>query len=440
MTLLDRFRHHMSSLDLSRGRALLAVSGGPDSVALLDLLSRSRDLHGLGLVVAHLDHGIHPDSSRVAEQVQSIAASYQLPVELGLLSLGSAATETLARERRYAWLEELRARTGSEYVLTAHHADDQVETVLMRVLSGSGPAGLAGMAAVQGRLVRPLLPFHKVELAEYLSERGLQGWLDPANTDPRHLRSWIRTDLLPILRSRIVTAESNLQRLATHAASDRAAWDAVLDQLPGLDVRTDYGGISVAASALADYDSPLIQAAILALARRVGCPLGPSRAGRVRSLLYGTLSGSRVPLGGEWTAELAFGRLRIFRAEVEGQPEPLTVQGLQGRGTWGRWQFHWQRDIAPQRQDRAGYSAWFTLDQLTVRSWMAGEKLKPLGGTGRRLVVRCFQEERVPRSRRSLWPVLAQLEDIMWVPGVCRSDAKVPDVGSEALRVDAQYA
>jgi tRNA(Ile)-lysidine synthetase-like protein len=158
------------------------------------------------------------------------------------------------------------------------------------------------------------------------------------------------------------------------------------------------------------------------------------------SLLRTGTSGARVPLGSDWTAELAFGRLRIFRAEVEGQHEPLSVQGLQGQGTWGRWQFYWRRDVAPERQDRAGYSAWFTLDPLTVRSWMPGEKLKPLGGTGRRLVVRCFQEERVPRSRRSFWPVLAQSADIMWVPGVCRSDAGVPEPGSEALRVDAQYS
>src|SRR5829696_8169375 len=181
MTLLSGFRDHISGFDLRQGRALVAVSGGPDSVALLDLMSRSRDLHGLDLIVAHLDHGIHSESSRVAQQVQSIAASYQVPIEVGRLSLGSSATETVARERRYAWLEALRAGTDSDYIFTAHHADDQVETVLMRVLGGSGPAGLAGMAAVQGKLVRPLLPFHKAELAEYLKERGLQGWLDSAN-------------------------------------------------------------------------------------------------------------------------------------------------------------------------------------------------------------------------------------------------------------------
>jgi len=238
----------------------------------------------------------------------------------------------------------------------------------------------------------------------------------------------------------VVGVESNLQRLATQAASDRAAWDAVLDRLPGLDLRTEHDGISVAAPPLADYDSPLIQAAILALARRAGCPLGPRRAGRVRSLLHGALSGTRVPLGAGWTAELAFGRLRIYPGDQEGSREPLTLQGRHGRGVWGRWQFQWQPDAAPERYDRAGLSAWFTLDALTVRAWAPGEKLKPIGAVGRRLVVRCFQDVRVPRSRRGSWPVVAQCEDVMWVPGVCRSAAGLPEAGSESLRVDAQYA
>jgi tRNA(Ile)-lysidine synthetase-like protein len=97
-------------------------------------------------------------------------------------------------------------------------------------------------------------------------------------------------------------------------------------------------------------------------------------------------------------------------------------------------------ETAPERQDRAGLSAWFTPDPLLVRAWLPGERLKPLGGAGRRLIVRCFQEVRVPRSRRQSWPVLARNDDIIWIPGVCRSDALLPVGGTEALRIDAEYA
>ncbi len=237
MSLPERFAESLRNLELPAGTALAAVSGGPDSVALLDLLVRTQDSHGLRLVVAHADHGIHPESGRVAEQVRALAASHGLPFETTQLKLGASAGETLARARRYAWLEEVRIRVGAAFIFTAHHADDQVETVLMRALSGSGPAGLSGMAAMRGRLVRPLLPFSRADLAEYARERGLTAWVDPANADPRHLRSWIRTQLLPEIRRRLPQIDSNLERLSRQAADDRAAWDALLELLPGLDLR-----------------------------------------------------------------------------------------------------------------------------------------------------------------------------------------------------------
>jgi tRNA(Ile)-lysidine synthase len=346
-----------------------------------------------------------------------------LPFVVGRLELGPDAGETRAREERYAWLEAARVGNEARYIVTAHHADDQAETVLMRVLEGSGPAGLAAMAPVSGALVRPLLPFRRAQLAAYLEERGLTGWIDPANSDPRHLRSWTRTQLLPLVRSRLPDVDHRLLRLARHAREDRAAWDAVLDLLPGLDLQVEAEGISVAAPALAGYDSELAQAVLLAAARRVGCRLVPSRIGRVLDLLEGGASGSRVPLGGRWMAELAFGRLRIAPLDEATGLHPWTLEGQSGEGVWGRWRFRWEPATAPARQGRAGLSAWFTPDPLVVRAWSAGEKLRPLGGAGHRLVVRCFQELRVPRGWRSSWPVLAENDEVLWIPGVCRSDA-----------------
>ncbi|MGH7534775.1 MAG: tRNA lysidine(34) synthetase TilS, partial [Gemmatimonadales bacterium] len=305
MDLLDRFQTHLTHLALPPGRALVAVSGGPDSVVLLDLLHRTSASHRLELIVAHVDHGIHPASSVVAGRVERLARELGLPVEIGRLNLGPDAGETRAREQRYAWLEGARRRHGAAVILTAHHADDQAETVLMRVLAGSGPAGLAGITEVSGHLVRPLLPFRRGVLTRYVRERGLAVWIDPANQDPRHLRSWLRCDVLPILRARLPEVDATLLRVGLQAAGDRAAWDAVLDLLPGLDPRVEDGGISVAAPLVAGYDSALGQGVLLALARRAGCPMGPARAGRVLGLVARGASGTSIPLASGWRAELA---------------------------------------------------------------------------------------------------------------------------------------
>ena len=440
MRLTERFMAHLPTLKVDGKRVLIAVSGGSDSLALLDLLVAARVRHALDLVVAHVDHGIHPENGLVAERVQMVSAGYGVPIEVGRLALGAGATETEAREHRYAWLEEARRRTGADLILTAHHADDQVETILMRVLAGSGPAGLAGMAPQQRRVVRPLLPFRRAELEEHVRSAGLDPWVDPANSDSRHQRSWIRGELLPMLRGRLGEVDLNLLRVGQHAAADRAAWDAVLDVLPGLDLRAEPAGISVAAHTLGNYDSALTQATILALARRAGCPLGPTRAQRVISLLRSGSSGARAPLGGFWTAELSFGRLLIRHAPAEPPPLPWPLTSDEGAGVWGRWRFRWHRAVAPEQQERSALSAWFTLEPLTVRAWAPGDKVRPLGGNGRRLIVRCFQDARVPRSSRRSWPVVTGTRDIVWVPGVCRSADWVPPAGVEALRVDAQYA
>ncbi|HEX6107582.1 MAG TPA: tRNA lysidine(34) synthetase TilS [Gemmatimonadales bacterium] len=440
MDLLHRFRAHLASLALPPGRALVGVSGGPDSMALLELLARSVDVHRQELIVAHADHGIHPRSTEVSLRVREAAEARGLASEVTALGLGAAAGETIARAARHAWLARTADRLDAHLVFLGHHGDDQAETVLMRALEGSGPAGLAGMPAVAGRLVRPLLPFSRTELAEFAHREALPVWIDPANTDSRHLRSWIRCDLLPVLRRRLPDVDRRLRRLAGAAARQRAAWDAALTQLPELDVRREEDAISVAGAPLQGYDSALSEALVMAAARRIGCPVGPVRAARILRLVAEGRSGAETPLGAGWRAELAFGRLRLARVADVGEDPPWVLEQASGERLWGRWRLRWRPDTAPERQERAAFVAWFSPAPLEVRAWRPGDRVRPLAGRGRRLVVRCFQDRRVSRRHRMAWPVLARQEAVVWVPGVCRSDALLPAWGTEAVRVDAEYA
>ncbi len=436
MDLLERFTRHLATLGLAPGRALVAVSGGADSAALLDLLLASRAAHGLELLVAHADHGIHPGSAGVADLVRRRAADVSLPFYSVELNLGPMAGETVARERRYRWLERVRQSAGAGYLITAHQADDQVETVVLRLLHGSGPAGLAGMAAVAGSLVRPLLPFRREELARYVLERGLDVWDDPANHDPRHLRSWLRQRVLPGIEARVPDLHARLTGTAAQAALDRAAWDQALERLPGIDWRQEVDGASVAVAGTAGYDSPLLTALLMAAARRAGCRLGPRRAERVVRFLRRGASGARVELGSGWALALAFGRAHFVEPPSPSPGEQWPLDGEAGAQEWGRWRFRWSGEIAPARQERMALRAWFSPGELAVRPWRPGDRLRPVGGIGNRLVVRCFQDARVPRHRRERWPVLVAADGVVWVPGVCRSDHRLPRAGAEALRVD----
>ena len=435
-----RFREHFAALDVAPAHLLVAVSGGPDSVALLDLLHASREALGLELTVAHVDHGIHPDSGRVAGMVRDLAAEYGLPFIARELALGPETSETTARAARYRAIETMRREAGAGFIATAHHADDQAETVLMRTLRGSGPAGLAAMAGRRGKLVRPLLPFRRDDLARHLQAIGRPSWADPANSDPRHLRAWLRADILPVLRGRLPDVEARLGRVAEQASIDRQAWDALLETLPGLDVRTESDGISVASKALEIVDRNILMCIMMAAARRCGISLGPTRAARVARLLDSGQSGAHVPIGGGWIAELAFGRLRLARPGLRSSGRIRPLSGESGALLLPGWRFSWGTAAAPERQDRLSMTAWFAPAPLGLRAWRAGDRIRPLRGRGSRLLVRCFQDARIARSRRAGWPVLESEGSPVWVPGVCRSDRLLPSPGAEALRVDAELA
>jgi tRNA(Ile)-lysidine synthase len=437
MTLQDRFDRHLAGLGLPAGPVLVAVSGGPDSLALLDLLAASPAAAGLRLEVAHVDHGIHRGSGEVAERVRAVAARYGLRYHLRTLDLGPHASETTARLRRYEALAQLAAEAGTRLLLTAHHQDDQVETVLMRVLKGSGPAGLAGIASRRGTLVRPLLPFSRAELAVHAVAAGLESWDDPANRDPRHLRSWLRASVLPLLRERIPDVDHRLLALARQAGRDRAAWDALISGLPALDFRSEKAGVSVAAAPLGGYDSVVLRALLAALGRRIGVVIGPARAGRIERLLAQGRSGAVAELGADGAAELSFDRLRLFRgAERPWKGVTVAVDGV-GRVGVGEWVLEWCPEPAPGRLERVSAETWLPPGAYVVRPVRAGDRIRPLGGPGRRLVVRCLQEARVARSRRAAWPVVEADGVPVWVPGACRSAERIPVPGTPAVRMHA---
>ena len=429
--LARRFARHLAGLRLEPRPVLVAVSGGPDSLALLHLLREADE--GLDLIVAHVDHGIHPESAAVAQAVRQAATTLGLPFELTTLKLGANATETVAREARYRWLKAL-SRKLHAWLFTAHHRDDQVETVLMRVLKGSGPAGLAGIAPVSGMLVRPLLPFGRAEIHDWLAEQGIEAWDDPANRDSRHLRSWLRTELLPAARIHVPGLDHKLIGLAEQSATDRAAWDAVVELL-GVESEREGEGFRFDARPLRGKPEPLIEALFVAIARKHGGVFGGRAARRVAELVRSGQSGRRVDLKNGWEAWLQFGRVSVRMAPLIAPADlpELTIDGDSGRAEWDGWEVSWSPDRPPEQQARVTETAWLSPARYTVRAWRQGDRIRPLGGSGSRLVVRCMQDAKVPAAERQLWPVVGDDQGLVWVPQVCRSSLAL--ARAEALRV-----
>jgi tRNA(Ile)-lysidine synthase len=187
-------------------RVVAGVSGGIDSVCMLQLLRDLAPEYSLELHVVHLDHMLRPESGADAAFVRQLAGRAGLPVTVGHARVGAIAgrlgigIEEAGRLARYRLLETVADRIGARRIAVGHHQDDQVETVLLNIVRGAGPGGLAGMRPRRGRVVRPLLSVSREEIAAYCRAAGLEWRTDESNSSPEFLRNRIRHHLLPLLR------------------------------------------------------------------------------------------------------------------------------------------------------------------------------------------------------------------------------------------------
>lgn len=177
------------------GRYVVAVSGGVDSMVILDILSHDP---GLELIVAHVDHGIRPDSNEDLELVKSIAKHKGMSFVYTQLNLSSETSEAKAREKRYEFLHETLKDTKSKAIITAHHQDDVIETAIINMLRGTGRKGLSSLSSHTG-LIRPLLNVPKSEILKYAQLNNIIWNEDSTNQDLKYLRNYVRHKLVPKL-------------------------------------------------------------------------------------------------------------------------------------------------------------------------------------------------------------------------------------------------
>lgn len=222
-------------LRIADGAAIvLAVSGGPDSIALLHGAALLAPERAWRLTVAHLDHALRPTSAEEAAVVAATAAGLALPVEVRRTDVAALAAaehrsiEDAGRQARYRFLEDVAAGRGPRTLIaTAHTADDAAETILLRLARGTGLRGLRGIPARRGRIVRPLLHVRRGVLRDALEAAGIPYAIDPSNADPAHARNRVRGELLPALERLNPAAVEALVRFGRLAADDDDLLDAL---------------------------------------------------------------------------------------------------------------------------------------------------------------------------------------------------------------------
>jgi tRNA(Ile)-lysidine synthetase-like protein len=207
---------------LERGdHVLCAISGGPDSMALLHVLWEARERLGITLEVAAVDHGLRPEAAAEIDLVRDRAAALELPFATIAVQVRRerrrASLQDAARRARLAALAELAAGHGARRIALGHNADDQAETILFRIVRGTGLRGLAGIPYCRDPFVRPLLDVRRAEILRYLARRSIPFATDPSNADPRFARARIRHQILPLLAGENPRVSDALIALARQA-------------------------------------------------------------------------------------------------------------------------------------------------------------------------------------------------------------------------------
>lgn len=426
--LIPRFLENLRALGVGdEARVLVALSGGADSVALLHLLRFAAADGTRPLFAAHIDHAMRADSGHDAAWVAGLCRAWGVPLVTGRAD-PAPRTEEEARDARYAFLRQARDEVRADWIATAHHADDQAETVLFRILRGTGTAGLAGIPPVDEArgLVRPLLPFTRVQLRRYARAHRLRWREDPTNAALDPARNRIRHQILPLIERTIAPgARASLAHLAQVAHEDEAAWSALLRaDAEGL-AREEEGALILVRERLAGYDSPVAARLLRALLRRLG--VVPDRDGTRSALRFiGTApSGRELQLAGGLRIRTEFGEARITRDPGPVPPDaPLALTGPRGSGCCRiggrerRVAWHPAHEEAPSAQAESFAvegDAW----PLLVRGWLPGDRVRTPAGT--RTLKRLFNDRRVPRGARGRVPVLVDAHGrVLWVAGLVR--------------------
>ena len=427
-------------------RVLIATSGGIDSMVLLHLLKHtSADLQ-IDIAAAHFDHAMRESSASDASWLSGVCAQWNVRfvTERAAVPLRG---ETNARDARYAFLDRVRKQLGADKIATAHHADDQIETVLFRLMRGAGLRGLSGIPIRRGMIIRPLIPFTKRQLEQYALANGIEFRFDETNATDMYARNRIRRALIPVLESIRPDAGHLILHLARHAARTEKQWRGIMRQVcKNVVLQRENTAIELARDKLLGYD-PEIRARVLRTALR-GLESVPDKSATdaLMRFVQTAESGRRFDVTRGVRAERAYDTIRLTRDQPEVGDEVVEIVACNNGGGVAairgcRWSVDWTTSQTQKGSaaEAASFDCKVLRFPLTVRAWRPGDRIRMPYGTKK--LKKLFAEHRVPFHVRSTIPVIAEASGrVLWIPKIARSTEAMVDDESSALTITVSNA
>lgn len=434
-------------------RVLVAVSGGPDSVSLLSVLTELAPLFDLSLHVFHLDHQLRRGSEADARFVGDLAGSMNVPATIITFDVGTycrerrLGIETGAREVRYRLMEEVARDVGAVRMATGHTLDDQVETFLMRLVRGAGTTGLRAIPPVRGRYVRPLIDASRSQVLEHCASRGLEFRVDSTNRIPDQPRNALRLDVIPTLRELNPNFDATIGRTVEILSDEDEYLLGATIEIFNAQAHKKDAAIRIKQESFAALD-PAIARRVLRLAVETLEPEAPIiDAGQIEEVLR-QLRGAGdcdVHLSGglEFYSEqdeLVLAKREGSAARVE---KPVAVPGTTEVPELAvvlktRFLERDQLGEMPSGERAAAIDAESIPAELVVTTPRLGDRFRPFGMEGTKKLSDFFVDGKVPRRTRAKVPVVRCDERIVWVVGMRIDDRfKVGDRTERVLLLEA---
>jgi tRNA(Ile)-lysidine synthase len=409
-------------------RLLVAVSGGADSTALIHLLGEEAPACELNLEIAVVDHGLRDVSAEIAH-VRNLAAQWKLPFHRLAVSVSAkdGSLQAGARDARYTALRGLAEERSARWIALGHTRTDQTETVLMQLLRGTGLRGMAGMRALHGDLFRPLLDVSRREIEDWLTSRGASWMEDPTNANEVFTRNRVRRRLTPLLEELLPGSGDRIAACAAHLASDRDALEALADRALR-ETREAATGAGLALGSLREWPVGLWPHVLRQAVVEAGGDAPDRRQLASLMTLIATDAGTRgVDLPG-LRAERIYGELVLTPAQERRTPGLFSVgrKEIGGPGCYaiggGKWTFSQSEDCAfSPGEETAVFDTRSLRFPLEVRTLRRGDRMRPLGMDGSRLVSDILVDRKVPAGERNRALLLTDGQDVLWLVGVMRS-------------------
>jgi tRNA(Ile)-lysidine synthase len=413
-----------SGLVDSASSGVVMVSGGADSACVAAALARAvgpARVHAL-----HVNYGLRKSADRDERVCRNLASTLRIDLHIERPEHLHGNLQAAARDFRYAAAERLRIRTGSDWIATGHTRTDLAETFIYRLAVSPGARSLRCLPAQGGRIVRPLLQLERGELRRLAVAGALPFADDETNLDPAFARNRIRAEVLPVLRDLGPAAERNIAETQAEMIEEaRLLERVVLEALEAAGAGA--GAVAIRAEALHGSEPALRRLALRALAERAAgraVPISRRRAGQVLRLAQ-MPEGGEVDLGHGVTAICEQGLIRFETAsEADAAPAPAALT-VPGSCRFGQWEVRAELragPLEPAGPDLATLDAEALGDELVVRTWRQGDRMRPLGMNGTKTLQDLFTDRGVPRSLRHRLPIVTAAGRVVWVAGVAVSE------------------